>query len=390
MEKGVGVICECNPLHNGHLALFHRVKKRFPEKPLILVMSGNFVQRGEAAAVEKYARAEALVKSGADLVLEIPFPFSALSAERFAAAGVHILEKTGLVSHIAFGCESADEKELFTAAERLSSPAFQAAFAAARAADKKTGFPALRERVYTSLYGENELLRLPNASLALEYLCALKREKSAIEPVSFLRKESKNVASASAIRLLLKNGDWEAVKPLVPAASFEALSRAKKQEKLILSQDALFPLIGYVFRMKSKEELASFYGVEAVADRTLAALNTAKDYGELCALVATSRHTDSRIRRAFLAAVAGIPKEADSVLPEWTLVLAAGKKGRALLAETRDSSFPVFTKPGHTRRNSAAKRGYEYERKIETALFSFLSPARLPLPLTPFVADEKI
>jgi len=121
MEKAVGVICEFNPFHNGHAHFLRKVKEAFPQKPVVCVMSGNFVQRGSFAIQEKYSRAKCAVLCGADLVLELPFPFSSLSAESFARSAVSVLNEIGVVDTLAFGCECTDAEALFHCAENLSS-----------------------------------------------------------------------------------------------------------------------------------------------------------------------------------------------------------------------------------------------------------------------------
>ncbi len=115
--KAVGIICEYNPMHRGHEEMIKKLRER-EECTVVCLMSGNFVQRGEPAILDKYDRAAAAVRSGADLVLELPFPWSAGSARYFAEAGVFILNAVGVKS-IAFGSESADAALLSGAAEIL-------------------------------------------------------------------------------------------------------------------------------------------------------------------------------------------------------------------------------------------------------------------------------
>ncbi len=388
MEKAVAVICECNPFHNGHAALFAAVRARFPGKPLLCLMSANFVQRGEFAVMEKVSRAGVLAACGADLVLELPFPASCLSAERFAANAVTILEKTGLVSHLAFGSEIADAAQLSETARNLASPEFAAALAEARAADPAKGFPALREEVYTRLFGASPALTFPNASLATEYLMALRRLGSAIEPAPFPRDES--CASASEVRRLLRDGKWDEAERLVPAASFEALREAKEKGKLVTDMEGAFPLLRYALYRTPRETLSRLYGVDAIADRAIAAAASARSYADFLARAASSRHTDSRVRRAALAVLTGIPRLWDERGPSYTRVLAIGKEGRAMLRGAKGSEIPVFTKPAHALRSPdpAVREDAAFAARAEDLLAGALAPALRPLPLTPVVREE--
>ena len=113
-----GIITEYNPLHSGHVHLMEEVRRLLgPETAVVCVMSGNFVQRGDFALLPKHARAEAAVRSGADLVLELPLSWAAAPAERFAQGGVEVLTGTGLVTHLIFGSESGDGEAVRKAAE---------------------------------------------------------------------------------------------------------------------------------------------------------------------------------------------------------------------------------------------------------------------------------
>ena len=122
-----GIITEYNPLHAGHLYQIARTRQVLgADAAVICVMSGNFVQRGDFALVRKHARAEAAVRSGADLVLELPLPYAVSSAEGFAEGGVRTLMATGLVTHLSFGSECGDASVLRETASALLSPEYQA------------------------------------------------------------------------------------------------------------------------------------------------------------------------------------------------------------------------------------------------------------------------
>ena len=162
----VGIIAEYNPFHRGHAWQIGEVRRRLgADTAVAACMSGNFVQRGDFALLEKHARAEAALSGGADLVLELPTPWACAPAERFAQGGVAVLEAAGVVTHLAFGCECGDLEPLRTVAECLDSPAYHVllrqfagggvTFAAARQAAHKSP-PS-----YTNLPHCLQYIRLP-------------------------------------------------------------------------------------------------------------------------------------------------------------------------------------------------------------------------------------
>ena len=143
--KTAGIITEYNPLHYGHLALIQAVRQQFGEDTAVIcAMSGDFVQRGDFALVRRHARAEAAVRSGADLVLELPLPWAVSSAEGFAQGGVEVLTATGLLDVLAFGSECGDSAALLRTARALEGNAFQSALQAELT--KGDSFAAARQR----------------------------------------------------------------------------------------------------------------------------------------------------------------------------------------------------------------------------------------------------
>lgn len=135
------VICEYNPFHPGHAYHISEVKKN--SDAVIAVMSGSFTQRGIPAVISKYERAREAIAGGADLVLELPFPYCAASAEYFARAGVDIAERAGVVLELSFGSESGDAEALMKIAENMNSIAFDRALAEASAEGKGTHYGRL-------------------------------------------------------------------------------------------------------------------------------------------------------------------------------------------------------------------------------------------------------
>ncbi len=354
MEKAVGVICEFNPFHNGHAYFLQRVREKFPRKPIVCIMSGNFVQRGSFAIQEKYSRAKCAVLSGADLVLELPFPFSSLSAESFAASAVSVLKEIGIVDTLAFGCECPDISALNLCAENLNSDRFKKAFLNFTEQNRAMGYPAARSKVYSELFGSTELLNEPNAILALEYLLAMKKQKVSFSPFIVPREGDtlrNSVAlseypSATALRKMIFEG--KDVSDFLPEATLTAICEEKKKGRFPVSIEYYASTVFYLLRTKSRKDLSSVYGLAPLCDRAKKMSDSCKSLEELVEKLNSSNFTDSRVRRSILALLCGVYRDAEKESPGYTMVLAAGAQGRELLSQMKESAvIPVFTKPAH-------------------------------------------
>ena len=204
-----GVICEYDPFHLGHRWMLEQLRQR---GPVVCAMSGCFTQRGEFAAVNKFARAEMAVRNGADLVLELPTPWAVSGAERFARGGVELLQKAGVVTHLAFGSECGDLEALRRVEACLSGSAYQDAVR--QRLEGGETFARCRQLAVETLLGPQDaaLLAQPNNILAIEYLKALRRAGFPMEPVTFPRRGGQHdgpvmegIAPASHIRRLFSD-----------------------------------------------------------------------------------------------------------------------------------------------------------------------------------------
>lgn len=215
-----GVICEYDPFHLGHRWMLEQLHR---QGPVVCAMSGCFTQRGEFAAVNKFARAEMAVRNGADLVLELPTPWAVSGAERFARGGVELLKKTGLVTHLAFGSECGDLEALQRVEACLSAESFQETLR--RRLEGGETFARCRQAAVEELLDPRDaaLLSQPNNILAIEYLKALRRADFSMEPITFPRRggphdggAADGIASASHIRRLLRAGHTEEAMAFLP------------------------------------------------------------------------------------------------------------------------------------------------------------------------------
>lgn len=357
MEKAVGIICEFNPFHFGHAYLLEEVRRAFPRHGVVCVMSGNFVQRGSFAIQEKYSRAFCAMQGGADLVLEMPFPFSCLSAESFASAGIKILSSLGVCDTVAFGSEFADSDALHTCADGLASEEFETELKNYFSHHPGAGYPAAREAVYTQLFGACPLLSQPNSSLGVNYILAAKKQNAHLsfypvqrrgEGFHSLNREGEFL-SATALRNCVREG--ESLFGKLPDFTLAEIEKEKEAGRFPVSMEVLSPVLFYLLKTKSRKELSSVYGFSALCDRAVRYAGECASVEELVNKIKNPSFTDSRIRRGLLSLLLQIPRYAEKETPAYTALLAASARGRELLGEIKEKgSIPVFTKPAHALR----------------------------------------
>ena len=355
-----GIIIEYNPMHRGHAYLLEQVRAHLgADTALIGVMSGNFVQRGDFAIVRKHARARAAVESGMDLVLELPLPWAVSSAERFADGGVQVLEKTGLVTDLAFGSECGDAKTLQKAAEALLNPEVDDLIR--RELTKGDSFAAARQRALAALLPEEDALVLewPNNTLGIEYCKALLRRESKIRPMTVGRKGMRHdgqgpqtgPAPATLIREALKRGDRDwALAEMTPA-----MGRVYEEEEAagrapVLLETCQRAILARLRSMSEADFAALDEGREGLYHRLYESSRTAVSVDEVCLSAKTKRYAYARLSRMTLWAYLGLTPAGFPAEVPYLRVLAANGTGRSLLARMRETaSVPVLTKPADVR-----------------------------------------
>ena len=344
-----GIICEYNPFHRGHARQIAEIRRRLGENTAIVcAMSGDFVQRGEAAIFSKYDRAAAAVAGGADLVLELPLPWSLSSAEGFARGGVGLLAETGVVTHLAFGSESCDLPELVRTAALLQQPETDARIRTALGTG--ISYAAARAQAITERGGT--AFSAPNDILAVEYLRALQKLDTAITPLALPRfgaahdsDENSDYPSASRLRQKLAAG--EPVVPWIPAAALAALERGEGMPAPALLETAILS------RLRALPEEA-FAGLpdsgEGLHHRLFKAAHAEPTTDAVIEAAATKRYARARIRRMCLCAALGLRAGDNAGLPPYLRVLAADGTGCSLLRRMSDcAAVPVVIKPAEVR-----------------------------------------
>ena len=354
--RTAGIISEYNPFHRGHAWQIGELRRRLgAETAVVCAMSGSFVQRGDFAIERAHARAEAAVRGGADLVLELPLPWAISSAEGFARGGVSILAATGVVDTLAFGSECGNAAKLQRAAKALLRADFPDALREELA--KGLSFAAARESAARALIGEDAaVLREPNDILGVEYCKALLQSGSTIAPLAILRKvvghnggAAKGFASASHIRELLTNGEDASAYLMAESAAIYARECAAGRAPVTM-QNAERAVLSRL-RAMCEEDFARYdSGNEGLYRRFYDAARTAASVDELLSAVKTKRYAYARLRRMLLAAYLDVT--AADVPPEipYLRVLACNERGRKLLKTIKKTgSAPVLTKSADVR-----------------------------------------
>ncbi len=384
--RAVGIICEYNPFHAGHAYQLSCARQASGAEVVIAVMSEHLTQRGELALCDGYARARSAVGCGADLVIGLPFPYSAAPAEFFALGGVRILNALG-ASFLHFGSECGDTEALRQAAVRLSSPSFCEALAARQISQPTEGVMESRLAVYEAMY-TSPLPGGSNDTLALSYLAALMATDSSMVPLTVRREgqgyldddaQTGGYPSASALRRLWREQGLDALCDRIPSPVATVLREVTTKSEAPLSIDALSGAILAYFRTSSSDELSRYAGMEGgLAQRFITAAKECTTLSELLNTVATRRYTTARLWRSLWSALCGVTPADRVAPPAYVRLLAANTTGCAYLSSIRKSCpLPILTKPADLPSGEAAARQRAIEERVE-ALVTMTYP--LPQP----------
>lgn len=370
-----GMITEYNPLHSGHLHLIAEIRRLLGEDTAVIcVMSGDFVQRGDFAVVNRRARAKAAVRSGVDLVLELPLPWAVSSAERFADGGVRTLAATGLVTHLAFGSECGDTGALMDVAACLNSDVYEAGLR--RFLGEGMSFAACRQAVVRGILGDERaaLLDTPNNNLGVEYCKSLLRRGAAMRPLTVLRRGAAHDGtaregehpSASAIRGLLRAREREKALSLMAPAMGDAYREEEAAGRAPVFAETCERAVLARLRTMGEQNFAALdNGREGLCNRLYSASRTAASVAEILEAAKTKRYACARLRRMLLWAYLGLTPDCCPASPLYLRPLAANAAGRSLLARMRKAaSIPILTKPADVRRlGEAAQALFELEAR---------------------------
>jgi len=360
--KGVALVCEYNPYHNGHKFQTEYIKKLFPDQPLVCIMSGNFVQRGGPAIADKYRRAEAACLEGADLVLELIYPFSMSSAESFASSSVSIIHRLGGISEMVFGSECGDTVPLYELARFFVSEEYEKRITSLISLHPHLSYPVLRAKCTEEAGLDPGLISTSNNILAVEYLKALiRRNASEIKVHTHKRAEGDGFLSASEIRESEKGKRGF----FMPDNAREVFFRGCGDEEFPCDLKRLDSAVLHTLRRADPETLSETEACNGLEHLLVKRAMEAKDTEELIASLTSKNHPASRVRRAVYHALLGTKREYLSSEPLYTNVLAANERGRDFLSSVRRTSdIRIFTKPAQVLRDSDEKVRAQGERAL--------------------------
>ncbi|MGN1298072.1 MAG: nucleotidyltransferase [Clostridia bacterium] len=349
MGKVLGIIGEYNPFHNGHLYHLEQSKQLTGSTYTVAIMSGNFTQRGSTSLIDKWSKTEAAIQSGIDLVIELPVLYATSSAENFADGAIKILNSLKVVDYVSFGAEASDIEVLNQFADILYHEPKQYKTMLSHELSKGLSFPKARENALLMYLNDirkyANVLSSPNNILGIEYLKALKRQKSNIKPVSITRYESGyndiaysgNIASATAIRNIIKNDGFDILSRLLPAPSYSILIENMKRGHIVPDLSAFEKQIIYNLRKMDTSEIAELPDVsEGLEFSIKKAANSCNTLTEFLNIIKSKRYTSTRIQRILLYSLLGITKKDMAMskkVTSYIRVLGLNNRGKFLISE---------------------------------------------------------
>ena len=368
-----GIVAEYNPFHRGHAWHIAETRRRLGgDAPVVCVMSGHWVQRGECALADKWLRAALALDRGADLVVELPTPWAMASAESFARGAVSLLAATGVVDVLSFGSETGELAPLEAAAAALDAPEYPEKLRAALG--RGLSFPAARQEAAGAA-----CLSAPNNNLGVEYLRSLRALGSTIRPLTVPRQGAGHdgpaaggFASASELRRLLRAGRGEEAAPYLTAPWSGELADMQHIERAVLAR----------LRTMGEGDWAALPdggGAEGLPSRLAKAAREAVSLEDFYTRAKTRRYTHARLRRLALAAFLGLRAAERPAAPPYVRVLGLGGRGRALLRRMKDTCpLPVIVKPAQARELDGPARTLFQAEARYTDLYGLCFPAPRP------------
>jgi len=347
--KILGIVAEYNPFHNGHLYHLQKSLELTKADATIAIMSGNFIQRGEPALLDKFTRADIAVKNGIDLVIELPLYYSVATAELFAFGAIKLLKECG-IDFLSFGAESNNLEKLKSIATLLNNESIEYSTELKKQLETGISYPEARANTVSKILGiSNNILTKPNNTLAIEYLKNIYKLSPNIEPILIDRIDSgyhdiastTNILSATGIREKLKNK--ESIDMYVPKKTLETINSPVFLEHF---EDNIM----YSLRKMTLENIKELPDVtEGLENRIFYALSNSKSLEELLDNIKTKRYPMTKIKRILISALLDMSKinlntfnKSDG--PQYIRVLSFNEKGKELLSIiSATSSLPLVT-----------------------------------------------
>lgn len=333
--KITGIICEYNPLHLGHKKQIHHIRQENPDGAIVCIMSGNYVQRGFPAIVDKSLRAKAAIMAGADLVLELPVTSALSSAEGFAAEGVRILSH--FCTHLCFGAETADADALVVTAAALLREDFPDFLRTQL--DKGLSFPAARAAALEEM-GISAVTK-PNDILAVEYCKSILSQGSALIPMPIQRggdyhdeaADEENPSATAVRKLMVESGMWLDYVP-------EEVRGCFRDAKLHTLEAGERAILAKLRTMQDSDFEAIPYGSEGLWRKLMHNARRFATLEDVVTATKSKRYTRTRLDRMVMCAYLGITAEMMSSPAPYVRVLAFNDQGRKILRQNKEN-FPI-------------------------------------------------
>ncbi len=346
MSGVLGIVSEYNPFHNGHILHLKKSIELTKADFTIVIMSGNFVQRGDTSIIDKWSKTEMALRQGIDLVIELPTIYATSSAENFADGAIKILNSLGIIDYLSFGSEIGNLKPLDDVATILAKEPKEFSDLIKHQLHSGLSYPKAREIALKMYFGNSpiytEVLQNPNNILGVEYLKALKRSKSTITPITIKRdfseynspKIKNGIASATAIREMILNK--KNIHSVVPFETYEIIENLQKKGQIIPSLKIFEKEIIYTLRKMTMTEIANLPDVtEGLENKIKQAVNTSNNLDDLISKIKTKRFTQTRIQRILVYALLNITKKdidnSKRVTP-YIRVLGFNKHGKRIIS----------------------------------------------------------
>ena len=345
----LGIVAEYNPFHNGHLYHLNSALSKTSADYTICIMSGNFIQRGEPALFNKFVRTDMAVQNGIDLVVELPTYYAVSTAEKFAYAGVKLLNECG-TNYISFGCETDDISQLTSISNLISNETYEYKNELKKQLNLGLSYPDARSKVVSKLLNvSSHIINQPNNILAIEYLKALSQINPMIIPVPIERVDSNYYDTDSKTNILSATGIREKLSQSEDIDIFIPQNTLSLMENPIFLQD-FEQLILFSLRKLTLNEIKALPDVtEGLENRIFSAIISSSNLTELIDKIKTKRYPLTRIKRILISALLSLSKEKLQTFDKWggpqyIRILGCNEKGKELLSViSRKSNLPVIT-----------------------------------------------
>lgn len=381
----LGIITEYNPFHNGHKLHIEKSKEKTNSKYCIVVMSGNFSQRGEPTIFDKYLRTKMALLNGADIVLELPLIFATASAELFSLGAIDILDKTGIVTNICFGSEEGNLEKFLEVSNILSNETLEFKQLLYKFLDSGLSFPKARLNALKKTLNKSlDFLNEPNNILSIEYLKAINKLNSKIVPKTIKREKAHfksnningNIASATAIRQAFFKNNIDSIKNVMPNNCFKLIENISQNNIPII--DNYTNILKYILKVSNIENIKQIADVtEGIENKIMDNINV-YSITELINNIKSKRYTYTKLQRTILHIILNITKNEQQYLKEnlnpYIRVLGFKKSSSHLLKElTINAKVPVIINLKNAKKQLDKNAMYYLNKEIMSTDIYYLS-----------------